>query len=192
MIDRTKLPFDDLTEHEKLIVVRSELSGKRYVPKTDEEGFALVRDLLGEKLFRGFTAARLEVAARYRCSPRWGVCSGWKLFYRFECGGYLCGICIDERRYALRIRLDRRACAAFERLRDTFSRDTVQWAYDFAPVHGGGRYILLDPEHCGLGLRPRALTAAPVLPCKNIEYVLWLTKEDADGADCAAIAASAV
>lgn len=151
MIDRTKLPFDDLTEHEKLIVVRSELSGKRYVPKTDEEGFALVRDLLGEKLFRGFTAARLEVAARYHCRPRWGVCSGWKLFYRFECGGdYLCGICIDERRYAVRIRLDRRACAAFERLRDTFSRDTVQWAYDFAPVHGGGRYILLDPEHCGL------------------------------------------
>ena len=45
---------------------------------------------------------------------------------------------------------------------------------------------------CGLGLRPRALTAAPVLPRKNIEYVLWLTKEDADGADCAAIAASAV
>ena len=45
---------------------------------------------------------------------------------------------------------------------------------------------------CGLGLRPRALTAAPVLPRKNIEYVLWLTTEDADGADCAAIAASAV
>ena len=110
MIDRSKLPFDDLTEHEKLIVVRSELNGKRYVPKTDEEGFSLVRDLLGEKLFRGFTAARLEVAARYHCRPRWGVYGGWKLFYRFECDGdYLCGICIDERRYAVRIRLGRRA-----------------------------------------------------------------------------------
>ena len=48
------------------------------------------------------------------------------------------------------MRLGRRAGAAFERLRDTCSRDTVQWADDFAPVHGGGRYIRLDPEHCGL------------------------------------------
>lgn len=45
---------------------------------------------------------------------------------------------------------------------------------------------------CGVGLRPCALTCAPIVPRKNIEYVLLLQKQDPSGADCAAIAGSAV
>lgn len=151
MIDRSKIPYDDLTDHEKFLVMRSELRKKRYVPDSDEEGTFLARQLLGEELFRGFEVLRAEIACRYNCSPRWGACSGWKLFYRYECGGnYLCGICVDERRYAARIRLGRRERDMFEMLRDTFPRDTVQWMYDFAPVQGGVKHVLIDPELCGV------------------------------------------
>ena len=51
-----KIDMKDLTEAEKKVLRRALLPRKRYVPQTEEEGFSLARDMLGDEMYASFFA----------------------------------------------------------------------------------------------------------------------------------------
>lgn len=143
-----KIDMKDLTEAEKKVLRRALLPRKRYVPQTEEEGFSLARDMLGDEMYASFFALVGEIRSAYRCTTRWtGSNRWWRQRYCFYCDKFsLCAIAMDVDRYSLQIEFGERECRLFEAARRSFPREEVQWIYDCAPWQNGKKLLQFDPE----------------------------------------------
>lgn len=141
----------DLSETERDFLRLMLLPRKRYLPQSDEEGCALVRDIVGEQKFGCFCRARDEISVRYGAEGRWGAGdSRWRLYYRFSRGGRpFCAFGLDLNTLHLILPFGSREREIFEKIRDSFSLLGICWTYDMIAVNGRGykelKYDVSDP-----------------------------------------------
>ena len=72
-----KIDRSDLTDAENKVLRRALLPRKRYVPETDQEGFEIARDMLGDDLYANFSALVGEIRSAYHCTTRWAGANRW-------------------------------------------------------------------------------------------------------------------
>ena len=144
-----KFEKEDLTEAERKVLRRALLPRKRYIPQTDEEGFSLTRDMLDKEKYIDFCALAEEIRASYRgTTTRWmGGNRWWRQRLCFLCDKtMLCALAVTVDHFRLQIEFGERECRLFEKARESFPREEIQWLFDTAVWKNGKKLLQIDPS----------------------------------------------
>lgn len=142
-IDQSKL-----NEEEKDLLRRVLLPRTRYLPQSDKEGRELALQMLQQEKYDAMFALVDALKERYgalECSWARGD-RVWDLYYSVRKNGQvLCrfGICLNL--FNLILSFGRAECEQFEKERDSFPRDMVQWTYDMSEAVNGRKHLMFDP-----------------------------------------------
>ena len=143
----------DLNAEERELLRRVLLPRTKYLPQTDAEGRELAKQMLLNEKYEALFALAEKIRERYGpLECRWARGDRlWDLYYSLRKGGTaLCrfGICLDV--FNLVLSFGRGECERFERERDTFPRDSIQWTCDMAVAENGRKNLMFDPTVPGI------------------------------------------
>ena len=143
------LKFDPATleEKERELLRRVLLPRTKYLPQTDQEGRELAMQMLKKEKYDELFAMVGELCERYgELECRWTRGNRlWDLFYTVKKGGeVLCRFGLSLNVFHMIISFGREECERFERERDSFPRDAIQWTFDMAEVENGRKNLMFD------------------------------------------------
>ena len=142
-----KIGHTELDEQEQELLRRVLLPRKKYLPQSDAEGREIALQMLKEEKYNLLFSFIGELRARYgELDCRWTRGDrAWDLFYSVRSGGkVLCRFGLSFDTFDLIICFGKKECERFEKEREFYPRDLVQWPYDMAPMEQGRKNISFD------------------------------------------------
>ena len=136
-----------LSDSERDLLRRVLLPRTKYLPQSDEEGRELAKQMLGETGYNALFAMAEEIRKRYgEIECGWTRGNGlWDLYYTVKKDGdALCRFGLRFNMFNLVISFGREECELFERERDIFPRDAVQWIFDTSAIERGRKILMFD------------------------------------------------
>lgn len=147
-IDQSKLGAEERELLRRVLLPRT-----KYLPQSDEEGRELALQMLQQKKYDAMFTLVDEIRSRYGALEcRWTRGDRlWDLFYSLRKNGkVLCrfGICLNL--FNMILSFGRAECERFEKDRDSFPRDTIQWTFDMSATVNGRKCLMYDPTVPGI------------------------------------------
>lgn len=141
-----KLDQSTMTEEEKEAMRKLLLPRKSYLPESDVQGHELAKEMLGPQRYETFYALARQIEAIFGAKGRWMRGDElWGLYYGIRRKDRtLCRVGISLDIFNLVIVFGRAECEKFERERDTYPRDEIQWTFDIARHETNGKYMMFD------------------------------------------------
>ena len=163
-----KLNPNSLSEEERTVLHRLLLPRSVYLPAEPSEQDALALDWLGQKKYDALLAFCDVLRDRYGEGLEFFWSRGEKQWKMYRCarvrGKSLCRFGIMYRDFRLILLFGLRECREFESLRNTFSRDQVQWSFDMIAERGGVHPICLDIEQPNVASQALRLLSIKLAP----------------------------
>lgn len=136
-----KIDPKKLTEEEREVLRRVLLPRTRYLPDTDDECLAYAYELVQEPTYGKFLSFLHEIELRFGVKER--TWSAGDRFARLYCrlkknGRTFCAFALDADKFYLAVYFNAEERRRFEAVRNDFSREVIQWPYDFCPVRANG------------------------------------------------------